>query len=348
MKRIMIVKTMKLVVFWGMFFILFFKVSHVLIGDIGYNYQQSAGFFEEPYDSLDAVFIGASPTFTSWVAPLAWRKYRIAVRTLANDGQPFVAAKSLLKLARKKQPKAVYMIAINGFYAENELPVESMHRTTDFLPHSVERLQAIDTFCNFFQYTWDEETELIFPIVRYHSRWSTLSAAFFHREFENVKGGFAEPFFGDQVDISDHFLTTTGCAPLPDFVQNALTELLDYCKVENVKVVFVLSAQYRDEQTLKYYNTLIDQINAYGFPVLNELKDFDKIGLDDKTDFYNANHTNIHGALKITDYLAQYLLDNYTFPEKTGEGYESWDEAYELYSETIRPYLTEEELVWLQ
>ena len=83
-----------------------------------------------------------------------------------------------------------------------------------------------------------------------------------------------------------------------------------------------MSAQYRGEQKTQLYNAIIDEVEAKGFPVVNELADFNTIGLDDTSDFYNAGHTNIHGALKITDYVSQYLLDHYDFPEKAGEGRE--------------------------
>ena len=41
--------------------------------------------------------------------------------------------------------------------------------------------------------------------------------------------------------------------------------------------------------------------------------------------------------------------DNYGFEDKRGgTEYADWDEAYEKYIEIARPYLTEEELEWLQ
>lgn len=314
MKKAYIFKTVKVIVFLLGFYVLFSYVSHVLVGDTGYNYQQSAGFLAEPRDSLDAVYIGASPTFTSWVAPLAYGKYGITMRTFANDSQPFIAAGNLLKIARKRQPNAVYLIAINGLYERDGLSVEDIHKTTDFLPHSIEYFSLIHMLCNSFGYTSEEYMELLFPIIRYHSIWNSLSVNSFHRDFDEVKGGIVEPAFLDNSkDISDSSYETSDCTPLSDFVQRALMELLDYCKRENVKVVFVLSAQYRRKNVIEQYNTIVDEINEYGFPLINELKDFDEIGLDDKTDFYNANHTNIHGALKITDYLAQYLIDNWLF-----------------------------------
>ncbi len=350
MKKVYIFKTMKVIVFLLGFYVQFSYVSHVLVGDTGYNFQQSAGFFEEPKDSLDAVYIGASPTFTSWVAPLAYKKYGITMRTFANNAQPFISAENLLKIARKRQSNAVYLIAINGLYEKNELSVETAHRTTDFLPHSLERAFLIYTLCHGFQYSLDEYFELLFPIIRYHSRWNSLSAYFFHRDYERTKGGFTSSTFLNEVEnIADYYCATTDREPLPGFTQDALVKLLAYCKNENVKVVFVLSAQYRNAQTVKWYNTIIDEVKKYNYPIINEMSDFDEIGLDDKTDFYNDCHTNIHGALKITDYLAQYLIDNYGFEDKRGgTEYADWDEAYEKYIEIVRPYLTEEELEWLQ
>ena len=311
-----IVRMIFFVLFGG---ILYFYCSYVFVGSTDYNYQQSAVFLEEAKGSLDAVYIGASPTFTSWIAPLAYGKYGITMRTFANDSQPFVAVENLFKIARKRQPNAVYLIAINGVYEKDELSVESAHRTIDFLPYSIDRFSLIHKLHKDFQYTSAGYLELIFPIIRYHSIWNSLSKDYFHRNSQSLKGGFIQSvFLNTNEDISGSFCETSEREPLSDFTQKALIELLDYCKKENVKVVFVLSAQYRSKNILEQYNAIIDEINKYGFPLINELKDFDEIGLNDKTDFYNFWHTNIHGALKITDYLAQYLIDNYDFEDKRG------------------------------
>ena len=287
----------------------------------GYNYQMSAGFFEEPENSLDAVYIGASPVFTSWIAPIAYKKYDIAMRVYANDSQPFVAVNSLMKILREHQPNALYLIAINGLYSSSNYTVESMHWTTDYLPNSFERINLICNTGNSFNFSAGERLELVFPLIRYHSTWNMLNKVSFHPETYNLKGGLNnQTFFSEVQDISSHHYETDKRSPLPNFTQDALTELLDYCRDENVNVIFIVSAQYRDEWTLQQYNTMIDEIETSGYSVINELADFERIGLDDTTDFYNAYHTNVHGALKITDYLSRYLLDHYDFPEKSGGG----------------------------
>lgn len=306
----MLSKGAKTLVFVMIASLLFGYISDILVGYAGTNYQQSAGFLEEPFDSLDAVYIGASPTFTSWIAPYAWEKYGIAMRTYSNNSQPFEATLDFLRAARRMQPNAVYLIALNGVY--DQLDVTTIHGTTDNFTANLEKPSLIDMLCDAYCNKFEERLEIAFPLVRYHSRWNALNRSSFHKEFEKYKGGFiADAMLNVQEDISSEYHGTKERQPLPAHAQEALEDLLGYCKRENVKVVFVLSAQYRSENDNKWFNTMMDVVKEYGFPVLDEIADFEKIGLDEKNDFYNTGHTNIHGGLKITDYLAKYLIANY-------------------------------------
>lgn len=310
----------KSTVFLLLLCVFFSHIQGLFIWNEGDNFQLQEGFFQEPSNSLDVVYIGASPTFTSWSTPIAYKKYGITSWVYANNSQPFVAIQSFLELARERQPNAIFMICINGQYYSSELAVEAIHSTVDNFKLSFEKIALIDQLCHDFQSTPQECLELFFPIVRYHSRWSMLSKNSFHKSFESFKGAYHHPQFFTSTDISTNKIMTDKFGKLPKFTEYSLKQLLCYCKEDNVKVVFVLSAQYRNEQVLQWYNTLVDEIEAKGFPLVNEIADFDKIGLDDTKDFYNVAHTNIHGALKITDYLSQYLLDHYDFPEKSGGG----------------------------
>ena len=279
-------------------------------------------FFDEAENSLDAVYIGSSVTYSSWVAPVAWKKYGVAMRVLTNNSQAFIGVESFLKAARKSQPNAVYLIAINGYYKTAAPIFEDLHHMVDHFPFSIEKFRLTAQLCRDFQCTPAECLELFFPLVRYHTRWSDLQAGAFHTLALPYKGvADYRDFLEGSKDISSLKPSPQECGDIPDFTENALVHLLEYCKKESIKVVFVLSAQYgRDVNEFKAFRTIEEKIRSYGFPMINELEDFDKIGLDDTKDFYNANHTNIHGALKVTDYLAQYLLDHYDFPEKSSGG----------------------------
>ena len=54
---------------------------------------------------------------------------------------------------------------------------------------------------------------------------------------------------------------------------------------------------------------------------------------------------NIHGSIKFTLYLGQYLTERYGLESKLGnEKYTSWDKAYEAYLTKIGPYVMDFEV----
>lgn len=120
-----------------------------------------------------------------------------------------------------------------------------------------------------------------------------------------------------------------------------MEQFFTYCREEKVNVLFLTTpwARGRDESLLAQFNTINDMALENGFPVLNMLELLDEIGLDLSEDYYDYSHTNIHGCVKVTEYLSRYLIDHYGFADKRGQpGYADWDEAYEAYVEAISPY----------
>lgn len=62
-------------------------------------------------------------------------------------------------------------------------------------------------------------------------------------------------------------------------------------------------------------------------------------------DYYNAGHTNIHGALKLTHYLSDYIYRNYDPCGIDNDPINaSWDEDYQKYMDIIEPYLSNKEI----
>ena len=83
-------------------------------------------------------------------------------------------------------------------------------------------------------------------------------------------------------------------------------------------------------------NKIIEERN---FSVLNAMERMNEIGLDLSTDYYDKYHTNIHGAVKYTSFIANYLVENYNFRDKRGDAkFTDWDNGYEKYISTISPY----------
>lgn len=297
------------------------------------NYQWIHSFYDEPKNTLDGVLIGSSHLFTGWLAPLAWEQQGIAVWPFTSSRQPMVVAKELIEEARKTQPDAVYIVELST-PDEEEVTEGAIHDLVDSMPTSLQKFRIINELCNFVGYDFPDRWEYFFPLIRYHSQWSELEETNFDLANNGLKGACTRnSFLASVKDNSAYFQSTDKLEEVPETTYDALEKVLQYCESEQVKVVFLLPPTVNDSLDVRaQHNTLKRICEERGFPVIDERQVMEEIGLDTKYDYYDGQHTNIHGAIKRTEYLAQYLMEHYDLEDKRGNpGYESWDESYELY-----------------
>ena len=111
----------KCAVFALIFILLFICTQGLLVGDSDTrDSKRIAGFFELPDNSLDAVFLGSSATYTFWNAPVAWSEYGLAIYPLSNSAQPSFAAKYLIEDAKKRHPDALFIINVSHILRDYE------------------------------------------------------------------------------------------------------------------------------------------------------------------------------------------------------------------------------------
>ena len=145
-------------------------------------------------------------------------------------------------------------------------------------------------------------------------------------------------------DVSDRLDGSEYYHPLDDSSYDALMELVDYCEQENITVLFVVTPlSLTDETQLGMQNAAVELVRSRGFDVLDMDDLSEEIGIDYKTDYYNGSHMNMHGSIKVTSYLSQYLIQNYGLQDKRGDSaYADWDIASDrYYQEYLAPRLTE-------
>ena len=74
------------------------------------------------------------------------------------------------------------------------------------------------------------------------------------------------------------------------------------------------------------YNRIQEIADSYGLQFSNFNYEYDKIGLDFSTDFYEKSHLNYLGAEKYTRYLGSEIKTRYYISDHRGEkGYEAWE-----------------------
>ena len=335
---------LRVVAFALAFAVCFFAVQSAFGFNQSFAYLNSKGFPKEKKGSLDGVYIGASNVHAFWQPLIGWAEYGIAVYSYSFDAMPAGAVRHLMEVARKRQPDALYMVNLNQFkYSEESGEVVThLHRILDYMPVSVERARMVGGLARTYQLTISEQLELLFPIIPFHSRWNDLKSWALGGEINDYKSSRSKAIFlTGRKDLSGKYTVNDKRQPLEKSVTSELEELLDYADATGTRVLFIKAPQAMTANRQQYLNTLEDLVLERGYPCLDLHEQIERTGIDPCWDFYNESHTNIHGSLKFTRCLAEYLIENYGFTDKRGQrGWESWSEAEKRYYGILKGYLT--------
>lgn len=333
---------LRAVVFLLLFALLFVPVNRLFSRPSqDYNYQMIRGFYEEPENSLDAVYVGSSNCFTFYNPLLGWKEWGIAVYDYACDAFPFEATSHIITEVRRTQPNALIIVNLNTLHDSN-INMAMTHYLVDNIPMSPNRISLTQHLAEAAGWSFSDTLEFHFPILRFHSRWSELEMSDFVFSPGKLKGAFTGGIYlGTSQDISGSYRTSPETAVPNDWMLGCVDQLLGYCDENSVNILFVTVPRAESgTEVVSQLNYLEDYITDRGYPVLNLIDQTDAMGLDLTRDYYNNGHANIHGSLKYTRFLSRYLIENYGFTDKRGqEAYESWDKAVEKYHRHIDPYV---------
>lgn len=326
----------KAVAFFVLFVFCFIPVNKVVSQpEDKRNHQWIAGFYEEPENSLDAVYIGSSNCYAFWNPLIAWESHGITVYPYACNDQPFAATSHLIEEVHKTQPQATIIVNVNSLW-ETKIKNTDIHYLLDNMPLSRNKLALTKHLCRKADLDFAESLEYYLPIIRYHERWNEVDMRDFDVPLDGLKGAstYHNHINGIQ-NITDLYRVGETPAEPEEAVEQLLEELLDYCdenRVKNILFVTVPRAEKAAEAP-DVFLSLNETIASRGYDVLDMMDMLEETGLELFRDYYNDTHTNIHGSIKFTRYLAEYLVTNYGFRDKRGqEDYSSWDTARKKYA----------------
>ena len=310
------------------------------------GYQCIASFYEEPKGSLDAVYVGSSNCYSYWNPLFSWEEYGVATAMYASPANSFYSTEYLIKEVRKTQPEALIIVNINSLSDELVGEVQ-IHNLIKCIPFSLNKLALIHNLSEIGGHSLSKRAEFYLPIIRYHSRLTSLKKEDLQVELKGLKGASDYDLYLKRItDVTEQYVTTDRQEGLPEKLVSSTESLLDYCDKEQVNVLFVTVPQARkDEETIGCYNALNELLKKRGYPVLDLITRTADMGIDLTTDFYNAEHTNIHGSIKFTKFLSEYLIDQYKFEDKRDNAaYASWHTAYDKYADVVAPYVLDFEM----
>lgn len=271
------------------------------------------------YDEV--LFLGDCEVYESFSPVKLWQEYGIESRVIGTPQQLiWHSYAALCEALERSSPRLVVLSVYGLIYGEPQS--EAYNRMAlEALPHSAVKWETVRASLT----EGERALSYLFPILRYHDRWSELA-------WSDVTSLFA-PY----APVSSRgYLVQTGvvsaASPLPDH-QGALVPsdtafgemTLDYvdrivarCREAGVSLVLVKAPtdSWRYPWLDEYEAQTVALAERYGLPYYNLLADFEAIGLDLTTDSYDGGlHLNVWGAEKLTRYFGRILTDAYTLSD---------------------------------
>lgn len=298
---------------------------------------QIINFYKEDKNSLDAVFIGSSCCYAYYSPLFVYNSYGLKTSNYSSSGMGMVAYKYAIEEVRKRQEDALIVLTVTTM---DEMNYSAAHFMSDYMPLSKNKIAFLNKY---FASLGDSVLDSIWfyvPIMTYHDRWSELTVDDLLID-NHTKGATISQYYLNTInDISDNINYSPDTLNMPEQWQEMMGDLLDYCDTNNQKILFLFPPRGYEEEEYQQENDLIDYLKSRSYEVLDLRNSFDELGIDTSMDYYDFQHTNIHGSLKYSKYLAEYLMEHYGL--KANKDAE-FDKAYLNYYQMIKDYILDVE-----
>lgn len=314
------------------------------------------GEYYDRAEGNDVIFIGDCEVYENFSPITLWEKYGITAYIRGSAQQTVWQSYYLMEETfRYETPKVIIFNVLAMKYDTPESTGSQSRReaynrmTFDTMRWSRSKWDSILASMTEEEKQWESMATYLFPILRYHDRWSKLTdediTYLFHRDTVSHNGYLM------QTGVKPYTVPYAE-PPLADhsFGENSkeyLDKMVRLCKEHGTKLVLIKAPslypiwwdqwdawieEYADENELLYLNLLNHQA---------------EIGIDWNTDTYDAGlHLNVYGAEKASAWLGRILAETCGVPDRRNEEVtsERWSETVKRYYEQKRRLENEENL----
>ncbi len=289
----------------------------------------------------DCFLMGTSITLNSLLPMEMWKDYGIASYNFGSSNcTPAEDYYILREAMRYKKPKLVVidMLGVvefndigNGKYMWTQ--VEAQHTQFDCFPISQTKVEAVNDLFDIY----DDRNDFLWTYIMFHNRWSELEEQDFN--------------WKDKLNVEKGALTNTGTLgkayqkseptdetiPLKGVNYDYFIRLVEYCEQEGVDVLAVYLPHPVETLNRQVANSIEAVTGQYDNLEYINMLDLDILDYD--TDFTSDNtHPNLSGALKLTDYIGQYVKEHYELTDHRTD--KAWLESESKYNEYKKANIT--------
>lgn len=300
-----------------------------------------AEYYEEEKD-FDVIFIGDCEVYENFSPVRLWEDYGINSYIRGSAQQYIWQSYYLLEdTLRYETPEVVIFNVLSLQYdkaqseAYNRMTLEGMKWSSSKAKSIMASMKNDEKFMDY-----------VFPILRYHTRWSELSKTDVQYMFDSKKVSHNGYYM--RVDVKPAENVPEGRI-LGDysFGENAwkyLDMMTELCKEKGIRLILIKAPSLYPYWYDEWETQVEDYADKNDLLYINFLELTDETGIDYNTDTYDAGlHMNLSGAEKLSVYLGQLLIDEAGLTDRRGEEalqniWEGKIAAYEAEIEEQRKY----------
>lgn len=274
----------------------------------------------EVYENFSTITLWENYGITSYIRgsaqQLTWQSYYLLEDTLRYE-KPKVVVFNVLALKYNEPQSEAY----------NRMSIDGMRWSSA----KIDNIKASMT---------DEESfiDYVFPLLRYHSRWSELTeddfTHIFSKDLVTHNGYYMRVDVKPQTEFPDPTPLTD--YTLGDTAMEYLQKMVDLCQEEGIELVLIKAPT----EWPHWYTEWDEQVQEFAAENEVEYINFiplqEEIGLDMSVDTYDAGlHLNTSGAEKMADYFGAWLVENYDLTDyRDNKEYAAiWQKKIDFYNE---------------
>lgn len=295
------------------------------------NFSTMRGFYEQPKDTLQAVFVGTSSTISGFSPITMYDEQGICAYNIGTEQQPAMMSYYWTREAHRTHQESLKAVVLEvtglrydpeePFYQKALVPMRlsgvKQEAAADFQQAS-ESQQA-----NGREQAGNLALNNLVPLFAFHGRWAEL------QETDFTKAGLDTHSYtrGHPIVVQRTLPMVAGDqANYPVPVQLALAqdekaeldpkavryvrELVEYCREAGLKL-FLVKTPTSFIWNEGYHNAVQELADQCHIPFIDFNLDplLTQIGFDALTDTMDGSHLNVFGAQKVSSWIARYLRE---------------------------------------
>ncbi len=310
MKKIIVQRTIKIIILLAVFAVLFSAVQNILRHKCLYRLDETPEtemweqLYDLPKDTLDIVFVGSSHVYNGINPVEFYEKTGLKGFDLATSNQDYFTGYHMLKEMFKTQSPKYVVIETYAFhqrpFVDQEYDKNLYYKMSlDDMKLSLNKVGAVRE--------WHKNNndinviERLFPVFEYHSRWDELNPAdFSDTALRSVELGFAYGTTGDEFITYRGYTNAGTPVECPDLAIEYFDKIVMLCREHGAEIALVtVPDSIIDAGKRLKIGEIADEI-AIPFIDYNEPSKYESTGLDGDC-WRDRSHMNLKGSVLLTD-----------------------------------------------